>query len=134
MAEDSLTTNVLADKATIWDCLLTFADRPDRYVPGVSDVEILDRFADGLTRRSRQGGALVTEDVSIDAENGRIAVVPRDHPGYEGRIALVLSGPDDAPFVTVDAIWAERNGAAAPDLMTPLQTALMTVKSQAEDL
>jgi len=86
MPKASYTARVDASLETLWRLLLEKIERPQRFVPGVSEVEILEREAGFLVRRMKAGDLELVERITVFERQKQIDFVLVDHPVYAGQV------------------------------------------------
>jgi len=86
MPKASYTARVDASLETLWRLLLEKIERPQRFVPGVSEVEILEREAGFLVRRMKAGDLELVERITVFERQQQIDFVLVDHPVYAGQV------------------------------------------------
>jgi len=96
-----------APAEVVWRLLLDKIEHPDRYIDGVSDVEILERGADGsVLRRMRTPRMLLTERIMADESELLVSFVLVGSPVFDGGVTNRIDiGADGRPVLTVDLDW-----------------------------
>lgn len=91
----------------LWRLLLDKIEHPDRYIDGVSEVEILERGADGsVLRRMRTPRMLLTERIMADESALLVSFVLVDSPAFDGGVTNRIEiGADGRPVLTFDLDW-----------------------------
>ncbi len=86
MVQFSTTVNASLEK--VWEHLIYKIENPENFVPGVSDVEIIEKKNDFVIRQMK-----ITQESGITILKEKITFVPYkvrfllvDHPKYEGYV------------------------------------------------
>lgn len=86
MAQFSTTVNASFKK--VWDHLIYKIENPENFVPGVSDVEIIEKKEDFVIRQMKitqeSGNIILKEKITFVPYKVRFLLV--DHPKYEGYV------------------------------------------------
>lgn len=133
MTEATFTIDVQAPVDKIWSILIDKIRNPHNYVPNVTEVEILSDDETEVRRRMKVRGIELNEKILIDPDHQTVTFVLVDHPDFYGEIRNIISGPDDAPFLTFSGGWTCHDGSPGPDLQTAFQDAVLKTKVMAEN-
>ena len=72
---------------TLWSVLMDEVEHPEEYSDTIMDVEVLERFHDGILRRLSVPDARVREKVIFDYDRRRIDSSLVGHPSLVGHIS-----------------------------------------------
>ncbi|GAB5471558.1 MAG: hypothetical protein Kilf2KO_45880 [Rhodospirillales bacterium] len=86
MPKASHTVEVKASLERLWALLLDKIEQPQRYVPGVVKVEILDRQPGFTLRRMKTEAFTAVERITVFEKRHEIDFVLVDHPLYAGQV------------------------------------------------
>ena len=145
MRKANYSVPVHARMATIWRILREKAEHPEKYLPGVEEVRILERHPEGLLREIISRGMTIRERIEFREEGEGRVVVYRlvEHPLMIGEVQYRISptGRDSATPVTPVTLnlvidWAPRNDEAETevlrDMHEEMQRSLETIREEAE--
>lgn len=143
MRETMFSTPVHARLETVWNILLDKAEHPDRFIPGVEQVSISDRFEGGFIRQMKTQGMEITERIIIDAEGGEIRFELLEHPLFSGFIVnRVVPTSRQSPVapqtLTFQVEWIPKTDEAdrslREEMTSAVQQAVLVVKELAEEM
>jgi hypothetical protein len=138
MPQARFAESVNASVDTIWRLLEDKVEHPARYVPGVAESAILERFPGGVVRTMRLPHGPVTERITLDRDARLVTFALIDHPQWHGsvinRIDPAPSGGDGAPVLVFEMDWRPHDPSTAPalDMNPTIRQAVLHTKALAE--
>ena len=134
MPTASFTTTIDARFEDLWALLVDKIENPGRYVPGVIEIEILERSGGGVLRRMRTAELTVVERITVDEVARTIIFGLVDHPSFEGEVVNHVNATNKGPLQLTFALnWtAKREDDADVDLMPMVQGAVLHTKALVE--
>ena len=85
---------------TLWSVLMDEVEHPEEYSDTIMDVEVLERFHDGILRRLSVPDARVREKVIFDYDRRRIDSSLVGHPSLVGHISKqILPGGNPGELI-----------------------------------
>ena len=129
-------SQIRAPTELVWALLCEKAEHPERFYPGLREVEILERRDDGVLRQvTTDDGEVRRERLVTDEERMRISATLFDHPVYSGTAVCQLSLPSDGPLLRCELSWIPHSGAepeSASQLDAMVLAGLKSVIARAE--
>lgn len=127
-----------ADK--VWAMMREKIERPDKYVPGVVEVDIVNRFDDGavervMLARTDAGDKQVREIISASDATRTVVFLLKDDPAFVGFITNTVFETDAGTVLDYTVNWTPRSEAAAqgaPDIGAMIRGAVQHAKTLAE--
>lgn len=136
MPKTACSVSVNAPVETVWNLLIDKIRHPERYVPGVTRVTILEASDAGVLREMTAGGLKVTERITQDAERREVVFTLVDHPVYMGQVVnRIAVGRDGRPVLEYVMNWMPRACIEAPqgaDLAAAVRGTVLHLKELAE--
>ena len=137
----SYKTAVDAPAGRLWDLMLDKVERPDRYVPGIERIEILQRFDNGDIERRLcvgEGDAAksIHEVVHADPRTKTVIYKLVDDPVFSGFVTNTVFDEDGRVELDFTMHWMAKGGpepAGGPDWHELVRAAVLQVKSIAEE-
>ena len=143
MRHISYSTEVHAALETLWMLLIEKIEKPQNYIPGVTEAKILERFEDGLVREVRTQGMVIKERVTIDKPQGEVRYLLLEHPILAGQVInrvvpTSVQSPVAPVVLTIMADWAPKDVSAEKtiqeNLPAQIQQEVLSLKERAEEL
>lgn len=143
MRQASFNATIHAPRKTVWQLLLDKVENPDSYIPGVTEVNILERYEDGVLREVRTQGMVLKERVTLDEAHGEIRYLLLEHPLFSGQVInrvvpTSVQNPVSPVVLTIALDWAPKDESAERIILTELpaqiQREVLTLKERAEEL
>ena len=137
----SFKTEIDASSERVWDMMIEKIRRPDKYVPGVISVDVLQEFSDlSIERRmtAREGDAekVVHEIITADPETRTVIFKLKNDPIYTGYVLNMVFDEDGKVELDYTMHWTPKDPAATinePDWERGIQNAVLHAKKVAED-
>ena len=87
---------IAAPPETVWAMMREKIERPDKYVPGVVQVEIVNRFDDGsveriMVARTEAGEKTIHEMIAASDATRTVVFLLKDDPDFYGFISNTVS-------------------------------------------
>lgn len=86
MPQASFAAPVNAPIAELWALLLDKIEHPDKYVPGVSQVKILEKTETAVLREMTAGDLTLKEWITWDEKNLEVCFTLVEHPRFSGDV------------------------------------------------
>lgn len=86
MLVKTLQVSVHAEHETLWKLLLDRLQHPERYLPGISEVRVLENSDQLMVRELKQHGETVREHITINPHAGELRHELLEHPQFTGVI------------------------------------------------
>lgn len=103
-------------RARLWRALLRKAERPQEYVPAISEARIVERYADGFLREVRRGERVFLQRVTPDEANGLITFRHLNTPDIAAIRNQLREDPPGRFALTVSlTLTGDRTDAAVGD-------------------
>ncbi|MBD2843292.1 AtaL-like protein [Erythrobacter rubeus] len=133
-------TAIHASAEQVWELMIDKIRRPDKYVPGVVSVEVLQEFSELSIERSmtvQQGDTQKTVREIIWADPNTMAVIfkLKDDPDYTGYVLNMVFEEDGEVQLDITMHWTEKDPDAViegPDWEAAVRGAVMHTKELAE--
>ncbi|WP_227268101.1 AtaL-like protein [Roseobacter weihaiensis] len=127
-----------ADK--LWDMMKDKIRRPDKYVPGVIDVEIVQEFGpDSVERRmvakDGDGQKTVHETITADDATRTVIFKLKDDPDYTGYVINMIFEEDGVVELDYTMHWTQKDptkSLSEPDWAKAIEGAVRHAKDLAE--
>ncbi|MCU0684991.1 MAG: oxidoreductase [Polyangiaceae bacterium] len=121
----------------LWRLLEDKVENPGPYVPGVTDVRVLARRADGVSRQMCVGAFVLKEDIQIFPAQLVIKFALVDHPLFIGQVMNRVYRPEAGALAELEFTlhWTPRRPLAAaetPDVVALIRHAVQQTKALAE--
>ena len=128
-------TFVHAPVDTIWHLLIDKIRHPDKYIAGVSNVEILEDHGFTVQRRMKAGDNTLTELITVDEGAREIRFVTTGNSEYQGAVINRIDYPTPTGVPILDFILEDHTG--TPPLSDTarfemLRTTVLHLKEMAE--
>lgn len=141
MAKASFSSPVNAPIEVLWDLLVDKIENPQRYVPGVSDVKILEKDGKSVLRQMTTPEITVKERITYDEDSREVVFTLVEHPQFSGEVLnKIIVPPDNKPSdpVILEFIldWQPLNPQAPrdePDMSETIREAVLHTKQLAEE-
>ena len=144
MRKISYSTEVYASQDIVWKLLLEKAEKPQSYIPSVTEVKILERYNDGFLREVIAQGMTLKERVTIDESQGEISYLILEHPLFFGKVinrvvpTSSVYNPVAPQTLTIEADWGPKDDEAEKiiqtNMPTQIQQEVLSLKELAEEL
>lgn len=136
----SFKTEVDASAERLWEMMVEKMRRPDKYVPGVVSVDVVQEFSDlAIERRmtAKEGGAEKTihEIITADPETMTVIFKLKDDPVYTGYVINMIFDEDGKVELDYTMHWTPKDASAVtnePDWARAIQGAVLHAKKLAE--
>lgn len=133
-------TTVRAPVALLWDMMKDKIERPDKYVPGVTAVEIVNRLGDRTVERVMHVSAArqdnrVHEIISYDDATMTVVFKLKDDPLYTGIVTNTVFEEDGRVELAYVLYWTPKDPRTLPpeiDLAEVIKAAVLHAKALAE--
>jgi hypothetical protein len=132
----SFSVNVAASIEKVWEHLIYKIEHPEAFVPGVSDIIILDRNYDFVLRQMtitmNENSAKVIEKISATPYFVRFELI--EHPKFEGYVdneAVALS--ENETKMTFTMHWKDKETKVAFDNQEIIKNAVLKTKIYIEE-
>lgn len=122
---------------TLWKLLIDKIDHPDRYVPGVEKVEIMQRFEGHNIERlmHTSSGKAVHEIIVANEQTRSVLFKLTDDPIYTGFVLNTVFEEDGKIWLDFTLHWTAKSGQepeGGPDWQQTIQGAVEHTKKLAE--
>ncbi len=129
-----------APAGAVWAMMREKIERPEKYVPGVTSVDIVDRFDDGsvervMVARTGAGDKTIHEIISASDATRTVVFVLKDDPDFYGFISNTVFETGAGTVLDYTVNWTPRSDAAAasaPDMAAMIRGAVLHAKALAE--
>ena len=125
------TTIVEAPLEKVWECLVLKIENPQNFVPGVSEVEILEKTSDYVIRQMKvttpESSVILKEKITFAPYKVRFLLV--DHPvldGYVDNDARAIS--DTQTELTYTMHWIDKATQTEKSKLEMVQSAVLKTK------
>lgn len=130
------TTIVNASLEKVWQHLILKIERPENFVPGVSDVIILDKNEDFVTRKmtiTTEGNATtLVEKITFIPYKVRFLLI--EHPKFEGYVDNDIKAiSDNETELTFTINWKDKTTQTAFDNQEMVKSAVLKTKKYIEE-
>jgi hypothetical protein len=142
MRKISYSAEVYASRKTVWELLLEKVENPQNYIPGVTDVAILERHDNVLLREIKTQGMTMREKVTIDEPHGEVRYLLLEHPLLTGEVTnrvapSAVQSPVAPQVLTILVDWAPKDEHAEnmirTDMPVQIQREVLVLKELAEE-
>jgi hypothetical protein len=143
MRQVSFSAKVHASRETVWQLLLDKVEKPAGYIPGVTDVKIVERYDDGVLREVRTQGMVMKERVTLDEAHGEVHYLLLEHPLFSGQVInrvvpTSVQNPMAPVVLTISLDWGPKDESGEKIIQTELpaqiQQEVLSLKERAEEL
>lgn len=143
MRKISYSTDVYASPDIIWRLLLEKAEKPQSYMPGVTEAKILERYDDGFLREIKTQGMVLKEKVTIDEAHREIRYLLLEHPLLSGEVVnrvvpSSVQNPASPQVLTIVVDWGPKDEEAEKiiqiNMPAQIQQEVLNLKELAEKL
>jgi Domain of unknown function (DUF1857) len=143
MRQVSFSAKVHATRETVWQLLVDKVEKPAGYIPGVTDVKIVERYDDGVLREVRTQGMVMKERVTLDEAHGEVRYLLLEHPLFSGQVInrvvpTSVQNPVAPVVLTISLDWGPKDESAEKIIQTELpaqiQREVLSLKERAEEL
>jgi Domain of unknown function (DUF1857) len=126
---------VNAPKAVLWEKLLDKIRRPDKYVPGVSNVEIVEERGDlSVERKMQQGARVVHEYITADPFTLTVTFkTAPDDPSYRGFVTNTVFEEDGQVYLDYTLNWMGKTP-EAKDMQAAAEEAIVGAVMHTKEL
>jgi len=130
------TTSVTATLAQVWQQLLYKIDHPENFVPGVSDVIILERNDNFVIRKmtitTANQPTTITEKITFSPYKVRFLLI--DHPKFEGFVDNdIKTISDNETEMTFTINWKDKTTQLAINNQEMVENAVLKTKKYIEE-
>ena len=136
MPKTSHSARVAAPVETIWQLLLEKIEHPGRFIPSVSEVEMIEREPGYVVRRMKVGSMQVVERITAYEKSHEIDFLLLEHPLYAGQVVNRIEPPlrpGLSATLTIALDWRRKDGRPdALDLGPQIAAAVQATKEEAE--
>ena len=139
MRKISFSINVNAAFETIWELMLDRIEHPP--IPGIKEVQIIERRDDFLVREVRARWLFIRESVSIDRAQREIRFKMEEHPLFFGSatmraIPLSRQSPVSPVQLSMVVDWVPKDDEAEQKILatmpSEIQQEVLSIKEEAE--
>ena len=133
MSATSHTTLVNAPVETIWQLLLDKVEHPDKYINGVTDVEV-EPGREGVTirRMTLPTGKRITEAITADERTRVVVFKSIGDPDAVALVTNTIFEEDGEVFLNFTYSGAPRAGAAPANMIEMIHAAVEHTRGLAE--
>ncbi|QLC24869.1 DUF1857 family protein [Parasphingopyxis algicola] len=133
-------TRIDCTSAKLWDMLIDKIRHPDKFVPGVVSVEVVQEFGPTSIERKmvvRQGDTekVVSELITADEATKTVIFKLKDDPIYTGYVANVIFEENGVVELDYTLHWTAKDPAnepPAPNMSEAIKGAVLHTKELAE--
>ncbi|HJV65013.1 MAG TPA: AtaL-like protein [Geomonas sp.] len=136
---------VHAEHETLWNVLMDRLENPGRYLPGVSEVRILERSEGELLREMKLHGELVKERILVKPHDSELHHELLEHPQFTGLVVTkivrtAVQSPVAPQYLECDLNLQTKSfkveGAlkGEDEIMADLKSEMIKMKSRAEEM
>lgn len=142
MPYTTFTSPVNASFETLWGMLVDKVENPQRYIPEVEAVNILERYEDGILREMKLPGMQLKERITINEEAREIKFTLAGHPLFAGEIINKIDTPlhdksGNSLMLTFTQNWQALNDEAgqmnSEEMAQTIKKAVLHLKELAEE-
>lgn len=134
-------TEVNAPAATLWTMMREKMERPDKYVPGVQKVEIVQRFDEGSIERVMVAGGgdqakTIHEIITADDRTMTVVFKLKDDPIYTGFVINTVFEDEGHVWLDYTMHWTPKDIGAQieePDFAEVVKESVLKAKAMAEE-
>jgi Domain of unknown function (DUF1857) len=126
---------VNASKAVLWEKLLNKIRHPDKYIAGVTNVEIVKEHGElSVERKMQQGGRVVHEYITADPLTLTVVFkTAPDDPHYRGFVTNTVFEEDGQVYLDFTLNWMGKNP-EAQDMQAQVETAIIGAVMHTKEL
>lgn len=136
---------VHAEHDTLWNLLLDRVQHPERFTPGITDMQILEKTDDGVVREMKLHGNLVKERITIKPYDSEIDHELLEHPQFTGVVVMRIvrtarQSPVAPQYLEYDlelqrkSFKVEGIVGGEEEMIADFETELRRLKSRAEEM
>lgn len=134
MVQFSTTVNTSLEK--VWQHLIYKIEKPENFVPGISDVFILEKSDDFLIRKmtiTTEGNATtLVEKITFTPYKVRFLLI--EHPKFEGYVDNDIKAiSDNETEMTFTINWKDKTTQSEFDNLEMLKSAVLKTKNYIEE-
>ena len=90
---------------TLWTLLLDKVQHPDRTIKEVTDVEVLEKYDDGILRQMQALGITIKERITIDEQNKTVRFDLIENSMFTGHFLNKVDGYDGKLTLIYEQNW-----------------------------
>ena len=90
---------------TLWTLLLDKVQHPDRTIKEVTDVEVLEKYDDGILRQMQALGITIKERITIDEQNKTVRFDLIENSMFTGYFLNKVDGYDGKLTLIYEQNW-----------------------------
>ena len=90
---------------TLWTLLLDKVQHPDRTIKEVTDVEVLEKYDDGILREMQALGITIKERITIDEQNKTVRFDLIENSMFTGYFLNKIDGYDGKLTLIYEQNW-----------------------------
>lgn len=129
-------TIVTASLEKVWEHLIFKIEKPENFVPGVSDVIILDKNEDFVTRQmtitTEENTTTLVEKITFIPYKVRFLLI--EHPKFEGYVDNDIKAISDTETeMTFTINWKDKTSKIAFDNSEMVKNAVLKTKKYIEE-
>lgn len=130
------TAIVKASLKKVWHHLILKIEKPENFVPGVSDVHILEKKEDFIIRKmtitSEGNSTTLTEKITLEPLKVRFLIL--EHPKFEGYVDNdVKAISENETEITFTINWIDKNTKVEFDNAELVKNAVLKTKNYIEE-
>lgn len=130
------TTIVKASLDKVWQHLILKIEKPENFVPGVSDVHILEKKVDFVTRKmtitSDGNATTLIEKITFEPYKVRFLLI--EHPKFEGYVDNDIKAiSNDETEMTFTINWKDKTSQAEFNNQELVNNAVLKTKNYIEE-
>jgi hypothetical protein len=145
MLVKTLTVLVHAEHDTLWNLLLDRLKDPQRFIPGVTEMRVIEKKDNTTVRELRFHGDLVRERVSVRPRDSEILHELLEHPQFTGSIVTKVVrtarqspvAPQNLEYhleLTPKALLVKGVVHGEAEILADLEAEMQRLKSRAEEM
>lgn len=124
----------------LWAMMVEKVRHPDRYVPGVISVEVVQEFSElaierRMVVRDGEGEKVVHEIITADPATMTVIFKLKDDPAYSGYVINMIFDEDGTVELEYALHWTQKDPAAViagPDWSKAIEGGVLHAKAMAE--
>ncbi|MBD2043721.1 AtaL-like protein [Microcoleus sp. FACHB-672] len=142
MPYTTFTSPVTASLETLWGMLVDKVENPQRYITEVEEVNVIEKYEDGILREMKLPKMQLKERITINEEAREIKFTLAGHPLFSGEIINKIDSPlydksGDTLMLTFTQNWQALNEEAGQinqeEMAQTIKNAVLHLKQLAEE-